>query len=82
MTTHRLLRGASGLLLAGPVAASNLLRARERNAFYVAPDGEGPTHGTPERPFATLPHAYARAGAGDTSVLQGGLYGFGGRTSG
>ncbi|CAO4145678.1 hypothetical protein [Methylorubrum extorquens] len=72
MTTRLLLRGASGLLLAGPVAASNLLRARERNALYVAPggeDGDGLTHGTPERPFATLPHAYARAGAGDTIVL-------------
>ncbi|BAU92781.1 pectate lyase L [Methylorubrum populi] len=84
-TRRRLLLGAGGLLLAGPVAAPPLLHAREHKAFHLAPggeDGDGPSHGTPERPFATLPHAYARAGAGDTIVLRGGVYGFGGRTSG
>lgn len=42
--------------------------------FYVAPtgeDGDYPERGTIQRPFATLPHAFAHAYGGDTILLRG-----------
>ena len=53
--------------------------------LHVAPHGkdeDGPARGTFEHPFATLPHAYARAAAGDTILMRGGTYGFEGAQSG
>ncbi len=54
-------------------------------SLYVAPagkDGDYPLRGTAERPFATLPHAFACASGGDRILLRGGVYGFGGAAEG
>ncbi|GJD75738.1 right-handed parallel beta-helix repeat-containing protein [Methylobacterium goesingense] len=84
ITRRSFLLGTGGLLLAGAVAARHRPVANAK-ALHVAPygkDEDEPGHGTLKRPYATLHHAYARAGAGDTILLRGGVYGFGGRSSG
>ena len=42
--------------------------------WYMAVDGSDKNPGTIQKPFATLPHAQAQMGRGDTLMIRGGKY--------
>ena len=77
--------GAGREVLRAPVGSLAQPAAATGRTLYVAPageDGEYPARGTVKRPFATLPHAFAEAAAGDRILLRGGVYGFDGAAAG
>lgn len=72
----------SAVLLTGLAAVGNAAG----NVYYVAPGGSDAAAGTQAAPWASIAHAQAVAGAGDTVYFRGGTYTFthgtGGCTSG
>lgn len=96
-TRRRLITGVGGLLVAETVLHALGWPSRARSAdasipqaprrdgrvLYVAPGGSDETgQGSLERPFATLPRAYADVVPGDTIRLRGGRYTFREATAG
>ncbi|MEH3144380.1 MAG: right-handed parallel beta-helix repeat-containing protein [Methylobacterium frigidaeris] len=76
MLTRRHLLGGAGLGLLAATAGCDAAPKAGR-VHHVAPGGsDAAGTGSRDRPFATLPRAYAVAEAGDRIVLRGGTYGF------
>src|SRR5690348_10793782 len=60
--------------IAAVAATAAVSNAAGGNVYYVAPDGNDGAVGSQAAPWASIAHAQAVAGAGDTVYFRGGTY--------